>query len=141
MDEEVYPVCSPAMLGGKNRLREPGGLAQVTLIHDLSMDGHAGFPTWDAWLRKAGVANISASRGLKINNSAAVLQAAIDGHGVALARSVMVRDDLMSGRLIRLFGDVRFSSPLAYYIVYRNDCAALPRTKAFREWLLREAAN
>jgi DNA-binding transcriptional LysR family regulator len=33
----------------------------------------------------------------------AVLQGAIDGHGVALARSVMARDDVAAGRLVRLF--------------------------------------
>ena len=139
MDEEVYPVCSPEILRKRGRLKKPSDLQHETLIHDLSMDGNAGFPTWDAWLRKAGVINIATTRGMKINNSAAVLQAAIEGHGIALARSVMARDDLMSGRLVRLFSDIGFSSPLAYYIVYRTDCVALPRVKAFREWLLQEA--
>ena len=140
MDEEVYPVCSREIQRKKN-LHTPADLKPEMLLHDLSMDGHAGFPTWDAWLRKAGVQNISTARGMKINNSAAVLQAAIEGHGVALARSVMARDDLMSGRLVRLFGNIQFSSPLAYYIVYRPDCAGLPRIKAFRDWLLREATS
>ncbi|MFP3663362.1 LysR substrate-binding domain-containing protein, partial [Burkholderia sp. SIMBA_043] len=77
-----------------------------TLIHDLSMDGHAGFPTWEIWMKKAGVTNAPPTRGMQINNSAAVLQAAIEGHGIALARSVMAGDDLASGRLVRLFPDI-----------------------------------
>ncbi|BDU22208.1 hypothetical protein DYGSA30_36650 [Dyella sp. GSA-30] len=76
---------------------------------------------------------------MKINNSAAVLQAAIEGHGVALARSVMASDDLVAGRLIRLFPKVAFASPLAYYVIYRAERAALPRLVAFRDWLLGEA--
>ena len=44
---------------------------------------------------------VPTDRGLRINNSAAVLQAAIDGQGVALARSVMAHDDLAAGRLVR----------------------------------------
>jgi len=72
---------------------------------------------------------------MKINNSAAVLQAVIDGQGIALARSVMVRDDLAAGRLVRLFLRIQFESALAYYVVYRQDCAHLPRLKAFRDWL------
>jgi LysR family glycine cleavage system transcriptional activator len=32
---------------------------------------------------------------MKINNSAAILQAAVEGHGIALARTVMARDDLV----------------------------------------------
>ena len=140
MDEEIYPVCSPQLLREHWRLQKPNDLAQETLIHDLSMDSHTGFPTWDTWLEKAGVTNVPTTRGMKINNSAAVLQAAIDGHGVALARSVMTRDDLTTGRLVRLFPEVTFASTLAYYVVYRPECASLPRLVAFRDWLLKEAA-
>lgn len=140
MDEEVFPVCSPALLRSRRRLRRAGDLAHETLIHDLSMAGHAGFPTWEAWMEKAGVSHAAMTlRGLRINNSAAVLQAAAEGHGVALARSVMARDDLASGRLVRLFPDIRFALAVAYYVVYRPECAGLPRLAAFREWLLAEA--
>ncbi len=118
MDEQMYPVCSPELLRRIRPVRQPGDLERLTLIHDLSMDGHAGFPTWDMWFRAADIAGVATSRGLKINNSAAVLQAAIDGRGVALARSVMAGDDLAAGRLVRLFSDIHFDSELAYYIVY-----------------------
>jgi LysR family glycine cleavage system transcriptional activator len=141
MEEEVYPVCSPALLRKGHRLKAPADLARATLIHDLSMDGHAGFPTWDAWLLKAGAHSVAAARGLKINSSAAVLQAAIDGQGVALARSVMAHDDLAAGRLVRLFPEIAFQSPLAYHVVYRAECAGLPKVAAFRNWLLGEASR
>ncbi|OLL32116.1 LysR family transcriptional regulator [Burkholderia sp. SRS-W-2-2016] len=140
MDEEIYPVCSPKLLRERGRLQNPDDLARETLIHDLSMDSHTGFPTWNTWLQKAGAVDVSTRRGMKINNSAAVLQAAIDGQGIALARSVMARDDLAAGRLIRLFSEVTFASPLAYYVVYRAECASLPKLVAFRDWLLEEAA-
>ncbi|WP_233837006.1 transcriptional regulator GcvA [Paraburkholderia sp. ZP32-5] len=141
MDEEVYPVCSPELLRRPRRLRKPGDLLRETLIHDLSVDSRAGFPTWSAWMRKAGLADAATTRGMKINNSAAVLQAAIEGHGVALARSVMARDDLAAGRLTRLFPTISFVSPLAYYVVYRPECASLPRLVAFRDWLFEEAGK
>ncbi len=137
MDEEIYPVCSPELLR-QQYLYKPGDLVHETLIHDLSMDGHANFPTWETWMEKAGVTDITPKRGMQINNSAAVLQAAIEGHGIALARSIMARDDLASGRLVRLFPDISFSSELAYYIVYRPECASLPKLMAFRDWLLAE---
>ncbi len=140
MDEDVYPVCSPGLLRGRPRLQKPADLARETLIHDLSMDSRTGFPAWDTWLHRAGVADAATGRGMQINNSAAVLQAAIDGHGVALARSVMARDDLATGRLVRLFPEITFASPLAYYIVYRNECSGLAKLVAFRDWLLKEAA-
>lgn len=141
MEEEVYPVCSPNLLSGSSRLTTLESLRSETLIHDLSMDSHSGFPTWDTWLKKAGLADVATARGMKINNSAAVLQAAIDGQGVALARSVMARDDLAAGRLVRLYPDIRFESDLAYYVVYRKECSSLPRLKAFRDWLFSVAAS
>lgn len=139
MDEEIFPVCSPALLQRTDRLREPRSLANEILIHDLSMDSYAGFPSWDAWLKKADLAEVTAKRGLRINNSAAVLQAAIDGSGVALARSVIARDDLAAGRLVRLFPEIQFQSALAYYVIYRAECASGPRLSAFRDWIVSEA--
>jgi LysR family glycine cleavage system transcriptional activator len=139
MDEEVYPVCTPGLLRRQGAPRQPSDLAGQTLIHDLSMDGHVGFPTWNMWFEKVGVQDVPTQRGMKINNSAAVLQAAIDGQGVALARSVMARDDLGTGRLVRLFPDIEFPSVLAYYVIYRPETAHLPRLGAFRAWLFEEA--
>ena len=138
MDEEVYPVCAPALLATAT-LQAPGDLRGQVLIHDQSVDTSTGFASWQAWLRHAGVQGVPTDRGLRINNSAAVLQAAIDGQGVALARSVMAHDDLAAGRLVRLFPQVRLESTLAYYVVYRPECIAQPKVAAFRDWLLREA--
>ncbi len=135
MDEDMYPVCTPEMARRHARLRDPQDLARETLIHDLSMDEHTGFPTWETWLRHAGVADRAMTRGLRINNSAAVLQAALEGRGIALARSVMAHDDVVSGRLVRIFPHIHFPSPLSYYVVYRPECAGLPRLAAFRNWL------
>ncbi|NWB63767.1 transcriptional regulator GcvA, partial [Pseudomonas sp. F1002] len=138
MDEEVYPVCSPQLLREHRRLQKPSDLAQEMLIHDLSMDSHSGFPSWETWMQKAGSKDTLSLRGMQINNSAAVLQAAVEGHGVALARSVMAHDDLASGRLVRLFPDISVASELAYYVVYRPECASLPKLATFRDWLLAE---
>lgn len=140
MEEEVYPVCSPLLLGKLN-LRAPADLARQTLIHDLSVDASVGFPTWENWLRTAGVADAAIQRGMRINNSAAVLQAAVEGRGIALARSIMAQDDVAAGRLVRLFPEIGLPSALAYYVVYRPDTAALPRSQAFRTWLFEEAAR
>ncbi|MDC6168895.1 transcriptional regulator GcvA [Paucibacter sp. XJ19-41] len=137
MEEEVYPVCSPRLLAA-GRLQAPKDLSRQTLIHDLSIDGHADFPGWQDWLARAGVSGVAAQRGMKINNSAAVLQAAIEGQGIALARSVMAHDDVVSGRLVRLFPEISVPSPLAYYVIHRAECSG--RVAAFRDWLLAEAS-
>jgi LysR family transcriptional regulator, glycine cleavage system transcriptional activator len=141
LDDRVFPVCSPALLGRQRRLRKPAELRGARLIHDVSVDARSGFTTWDAWLEHAGASDVETKRGLRINNSAAVLQAAIDGQGIALARSTLAHDDLAAGRLVRLFPEIEVVSALAYFVVYRPESAALPRLVAFRDWLLREAAE
>lgn len=138
-DEEIYPVCAASFRRKNPELRTPSGLAGLTLIHDLSMESQPGVTTWPVWLNTAGVPNIKATRGLRINNSAAVVQAAIDGHGVALGRSVMVKDDLTSGRLVRLFPLISCPAEFAYYVVYRSELASHKRLNAFVEWLKLEA--
>jgi LysR family glycine cleavage system transcriptional activator len=140
LDEAVYPVCSPTLFGDGRRLRRPADLAGFKLIHDVSVDARSGFTTWSAWFEEVG-AKVDTKRGLRINNSAAVLQAAIEGQGVALARSIMVADDVAAGRLVRLFPEIEHASALAYYVVYQPEHAALPKLVAFRDWLVREAAR
>ena len=140
MDEKIYPVCSPAFLAGR-RLKAPEDLASQMLVHDLSVDTHTGFASWDDWFASAGVAAQPSKRGLRINNSAAVLQAAVESQGVALARSVLAADDVLSGRLIRLFPEVKLASSLAYFVVYRQESASLPKLTPFRDWLFAQAAS
>ena len=141
MDEQIYPVCSPDWLARNKPLKTPHDLAGKPLIHDLSVDTHIGFASWSAWLAHAGATEVESGRGMQVNNSAAVLQAAIDGYGIALARSVMARDDVAAGRLVQLFPNARQASELAYYIVYRAESASSPKLQAFREWLMQEASR
>lgn len=141
MDEVIFPVCAPdysLLEGGKLSW---AALERSTLIHDLSMASVTDYPTWRMWLDASDCPHVRADQGLRINNSAAVLQAAMDGQGLALARSVMVKDDLAAGRLIRPFADKGLDCPLtqAYYVVYRPECGGLTKVQAFRDWLLDEA--
>ncbi|WP_448122283.1 LysR substrate-binding domain-containing protein [Xanthomonas arboricola] len=135
MDEEVFPVCSVAWLQKHGPLGKPAQLAGHPLIHDSSVDGRTGFMTWNQWLHRAGVDNVDAARGMQVNNSAAVLQSAIEGNGLALARSVMAQDDVASGRLVRLFPELSAAATLAYYVVYRSESASLPKVVRFKQWL------
>jgi len=92
--DAFFPVCSPALLAGAHPLRGPSDLQHHSLIHDRSMAFESSFPTWRSWLQSVGVGNIDCERGLQINDSAAVIQAAIAGNGVALGRTTLVARDL-----------------------------------------------
>jgi len=143
MAETLFPVCAPDYpLLKKGRL-PVAAVERCTLIHDQSMAGDPDYPTWRMWMDASGFTAIDTERGLRINNSATVLQAAMDGQGLALARSVMVKDDLDAGRLIRPFADKGVDCPLtqAYYVVYRPECGELGKVQAFRDWLLAQARH
>ncbi|WP_336960990.1 LysR substrate-binding domain-containing protein [Acinetobacter pittii] len=139
MEEEVFPVCSPDFYQNyQSQLKDLKKLLDLPLIHCLSMDNNSGFITWDKWLKSNHVTSENNQSGFKINNSAGVLQLAIDGHGIALARSVIACDDLKKGNLMRLYPEISCISPLAYYIVYREESCTLSKLTAFKEWLIQE---
>jgi LysR family glycine cleavage system transcriptional activator len=133
LEEDLSPVCSPALLEGPHPLREPADLRHHTLIHD---DFHI---DWAMWLRTAGVEGIDPHRGPIYHSSEHALQAAISGEGVALGRSALVADDLATGRLIQPFA-FRMPAGLAYYLVYPPRALQRYKVKAFRDWLTAEAA-
>ena len=68
------------------------------------------------------------------------MQAALDGHGVALIGDMLVADELAAGRLVRPFHP-SLSTPLtfSYYLLSAKSSAGLPKVAAFRKWLLEEA--
>jgi LysR family glycine cleavage system transcriptional activator len=140
LSDDFFPVCSPALLAGAHPLTSAAALKHHALIHDASMRFEKSFPTWRSWLARAGVKGVNTEKGLQINDSAAVMQAAIAGGGVALGRTSLVRDDLAAGRLVRPFGE---SQPFefAYYVVSRAGVAQSPAVAAFQHWLLDEAAR
>lgn len=59
MSEEVFPVCAPSLIAINPAINCLTGLTQQTLIHDLSMEQHKDFVTWDRWLRRFNVQAIA----------------------------------------------------------------------------------
>jgi len=133
--ENLFPVCSPKLLSGPIPLATPADLLKHTLMHDSDWPDSM----WTRWLSVAGVKTESAKSSLSFNYSNLMIQAAIDGLGVALAQEALVRDDLASGRLVRPF-DIDMPSDYANYVVTPEATADRPKVKAFRDWLLAEIA-
>ena len=133
--ENIFPVCSPQLLAGPAALRVPADLLQHTLMHDSDWPESM----WQRWLAVAGVKAEQLKPSLSFNYSNLMIQAAIDGLGVALSQEALVRDDLASGRLVRPF-DIDMPGDYAYYVVTPEAAAERPKVKAFREWLLAEIA-
>ena len=132
--EELFPVCSPKLLRGRHPLRKPADLAHHTLLHlDHRQD-------WSKWLDAAGVKDLGLSHGPVLNQASMVIDAAVDGQGVALARTGLAAHDLICGRLVRPFS-LALAVSYAYWIVCPRATAKLPKIAIFREWLLAEAAE
>jgi LysR family glycine cleavage system transcriptional activator len=137
---EVFPVCAPVLLKGKHPVREPADLRHHTLIHDETIPLDPQGPDWTMWLRAAGVTDIDANRGLRFNQVALALDAAITGRGVTLTRDVFAAADLAAGRLVRPFAAATPVS-FAIYVVVPPALVTAPKVKAFRDWLFEEAAE
>ncbi len=142
LTEELFPVCSPALLEGPHPLKEPDDLRHHTLLHDESWKVVfiGDFPEWNAWLETAGVGDIDATHGPGMSPSAMVVQAAIDGQGVALGRSVLVESDLAEGRLVKPF-ELTIPLDYAYYVVCPENAAERPKVAAFRQWVIEEVGT
>ena len=150
MGEEVIPVCSPALCEGVHPLKTPDDLRHHTLIHDHSFEltphrrfartFQGVFPDWRRWLDAAGVDDVDPSHGPGLSPSSMVIQAAIDGQGVALARSVLIASDLADGRLLKPFGPT-IPVDFAYYLVSPDAAADRPKVAAFRSWIMEEAGT
>src|SRR6516225_3664105 len=131
--EQLFAICSPKLLSGR-RLGKPLDILKFPLIH---LDSRA---DWTKWLRMAGMSDDNARHGPVLNRASMVIDAAINGQGVALARTTLAAWDLINGRLVRPFPD---SMPVAktYWIVCPKATAAFPKIGTFREWLLAEASS
>ena len=134
--EALFPVCSPTLLRGRGKraLRGPADLRHHVLLHlDERRD-------WAKWLDAAGVAGADMTRGPVFNQASMAIDAAVDGQGVALARTALAVWDLLAGRLVRPF---RLELPVsyAYWIVCPKVNADLPKIALFRDWLVGEATE
>src|SRR5262249_56048338 len=89
--EELFPVCSPKLLNGRNRLRTPSDLGRFALLHVNDRQG------WRQWLDFAGVTGVDPARGPVLNQASMAIDAAVDGQGGALAPPPLAARDLIGG--------------------------------------------
>src|SRR5436190_14501379 len=131
--ERLFAVCSPKLLSTARRSPGLRDILRLPLIH---LDSRS---DWTNWLRGVGIDNADATHGPVLNRASMVIDAAINGQGIALARTTLAAWDLIHGRLVLPFPE---SMPLSktYWVVCPKASAAVPKIATFREWLLAEAA-
>jgi LysR family glycine cleavage system transcriptional activator len=140
LTESVVPVCSPEFLREHGPFYAPSDLVEATLLHDDSPDNDPSCPNWEMWLSAAGAKHIDAARGPRFNQSSLVIEAAVLGRGVGLAKTALAARDLRQGRLVQPFLS-QVKVDFAYYIVAPRAKLNLPKVSHFIDWLRTEAAS
>ena len=140
VNEDVVPVCAPALLAGAHPLDTPQDLVHHTLIHVDWYAAPGTQPDWAMWLQTAGVETVDSNKGLVVTSDALAVEAAMDGGGVALVSAFLVRHDLEKGRLVMPF-DLALPSSHWYWFVCPPENLERPKVRAFRDWLVEAMRN
>ena len=140
--EQLTPVASPWLLKSGPPLKRGEDLAHFALIEasDAHRTLHLEWLTWRRWLDEHDFKKLEPKRWLYFNYAHQIVQAALTGQGVALARTPQVADSLASGDLVEVLPGMRLDSPLAYWLIVSPRSAARPETRAFCDWLTAQAA-
>ena len=131
--ERLFPVCSPKLVAGRNRITKAADLLKFPLLRLEDAKN------WTRLLEAAGV-KATVGPGPVLNRASMLIDAAIDGQGIALARTALAAWDLINGRLVRPV-DVSLRVANTYWIVCPKAVSNVPKIATFRNWVLAETAD
>lgn len=133
---DVFPVCSPSYLADYPGLMSSEDLRSAVLLHldePNSQDAD-----WTVWFRAVGIDEPTRIGGLRFNNYPLLVQAAVNGQGVALGWGHIIGDLLESGALVRCMPSTRTLQP-AFFLVKPTDIDVSPKTTLFEDWIVANA--
>ncbi len=133
LEETFFPACAPDFNGG-DFPKTPADLASAPLLRSDDQ-------LWGRWFDAAGLLDWpEPKRGVLYQDSSNLIQAAMDGQGIALTRRSLAAHEIAAGRLVRLF-DIDGPSPWQYFFICPPQLLHTPRVKAFRDWVFDEVAR
>ncbi len=138
--ELVFPVCAKSVLAGRT-LRSPQDLSGQILLHYDDPERRYPWLSWEVWFELTQTHGVKPAGTLRFSHYDQLMQAAIEGQGIALGRSRFVNNWVKLGRLILPFGKRYMASPAdsrAYFIVLPRG-ATRPEVAEFSRWLLKQA--
>jgi LysR family transcriptional regulator, glycine cleavage system transcriptional activator len=134
MPDRRLPVCSPSILRDRP-VESARDLRRHVLLHSTTTRA-----AWSQWFAAAGVPNVTPARDLELDHVYLQIQAAVDGLGVALGSLPLIEADIAAGRLICPLTAPELQAD-DYQLLIRQDRLRDPAIKAFRSWVLAEAAK
>jgi len=135
--EQLTPVASPWLLKSGTAVKKPADLAQFALIEAGDAHRtHLEWLTWRRWFDEQELSRLQPKRWLYFNYAYQMVQAALTGQGVVLARLPMVAEALANGDLIEPLPRTRMDSPMAYWLILGPRSGGRPEIKAFCDWVM-----
>ncbi|MGJ8758063.1 LysR substrate-binding domain-containing protein [Acinetobacter sp. HC8-3S] len=132
--EEVFPVCSPSYLAQFAENVTAEELFGRTLLY--LDDSQKDWITWSEWFESVNYPEVKPKNRVNINNYPMLLQAAMNGQGVALAWGSLVDEYLDNGTLVRPV-DTVLRTQANFCMLEPSDRGVIPSSvKQFRTWLL-----
>ena len=147
--EQLTVVASPWLLKSQP-ITSVADLLRCTLIEagDAYRTQHLEWLSWQRWLDHFGASPaqgktqaLSPQRWLYFNYAHQIVQAALTGQGVALARLPLVAESLASGDLVEVLPGMRLNSPLVYWLLIAPRSSQRPEVRAFCDWLRQQAGS
>jgi DNA-binding transcriptional LysR family regulator len=139
--ERMLPVASPSVaLDPKVPLERPADLANHVLLHLDDPEGRMPWLNWTTWLTSNGEPQLKPAGSLRFSLYDQVIQAALQGQGVALGRLPVISELLERGQLVAPFPK-RFDSQRGYYVLVAPHAQGRADVVAFVDFLRGEAAR
>ena len=132
-EEDLLPVCSPALLAALGRPQDPADLEEWPLLYDLGWDAD-----WAYWFTRQGQSTPDLSRASGFRLYSMLVQAAVHGIGAAVGRPMLIARELENRTLVPVF-DHQAEAPERCCLITTTASRQRPEVQAFREWVLEEA--
>ncbi|MCG7521961.1 LysR substrate-binding domain-containing protein [Ruegeria sp. Ofav3-42] len=114
-------------------MRSPGDPKKLPLLH------HGDTRDWALRLEAATRKTIEVERGTTFSDMTHVISACIAGSGAAISGSLLAKQALEEGKLIRLF-ETEVLARQSYYVVAEKERLESGIVRIAVEWLMREFA-
>lgn len=138
--EQLTPMASPWLLKNSPPVREALDLKNFTLIESIDASHtHLDWLTWQRWLESRQVTGLQPKRWMHFNYAYQMVQAAMSGQGVVLARLPMVAESLANGDLVEVLPHGRIDSPMGYWLIMNTRSNGRPEIDDFSCWLKEQA--
>ena len=126
-EETLLPVCSPQLARMRGAVETAADRVEWPLLYDLHWKDY-----WAHWFTHHGVRTPELSQASGFRLYSTMIQAAVNGTGVALVHSLMIARELEEGTLVRLF-DKPVAAPAKYLLVTAPGSAEKEEVQAFHE--------